>query len=553
MRPPVTVAQLGAIDLNLTDTEIVAAVERLLWPLGPVCVKCGAVNNAYRISRPNSHWAAVYRCADRNCRASFSTKMGTIFQGATNLSWRQIIRVCKLYSKKRAPTKGDVALAAGMSVSGATNRFKRMPEAVLKGTIWDEAALDLMAERGAADLRTVRRQRELRDLAMSGLVEEAHALTREGLVGGLVCKCGGKEFYTLHAESRKAGRPTFRCKACKRDIRYRGPKEGVGGVASQEPERQVAPRTEMYWDKMRREKKARAAALTREQKKQVAKIDADARIEKDKVVNPDDYFLPEETSRRFDALLTAALHTKPVTQQQLVEMNRRGELPRIEEMTTEEMEAVAEEKKRTALEERFVVLTGKDGGPLSDVMQAAARARGWMVTPTRHALMPRLASPDQQWRRFGQVAQLAAVAARPETGDTVNQIAAHLRDAASRAEQRNLRAAQATLRKRMTPEEEAALAAYRGAIKEVAAPTDKRKGPRPPSEKREKSLEAVQLCITLGFSPDEAADRTPGASPHLVRNLLHEMRAAGKDTGLADEAKYRAWSGGQSRRRFGDD
>jgi hypothetical protein len=454
MRPAVTVAQLAAI-VAATDSEAVAAVERLLWPAGPVCVKCGGVNNAYRISRPTSEWAAVYRCADRNCRASFSTKMGTIFQGATNLTWSQIIRMCQACLGPQ-PSLGKLALAGGITARVAARWWHSIPSAIKRGTIWNEPMLELLLERGAAELRTVRREKAAHLEANKERLAAAAAAKREARVVGLKCKCGGEEFWTLHAESIAKRRPTFRCKACQRDITYRGQQVSFSAPPAP-PAPPARKRDTFYWDEMRPNKKKagrpkKAAALTREQVKKIDKIDADAEIAKDQVANPDDYFPPEEAARRFAALLKAARFTKPVTQERLAEMNRSGELPRIEEMTTEQMEAVADTKEEAA-------------------------------------------------------------------------------------------------RSRMTPEQRAAIDAYKGEVKVVPTKGDGRRGKRPLSEKAQKSLEAVVLCTTLGFSAKEAAAKIPGASEHLVEQELQRMRSAGESMGLASEAKYRGWSKRRSRGR----
>ena len=49
-------------------------LEALHWPDGPVCPKCGSVNNATCTKR------GVWRCKAKECRADFSVTMGTIFE-----------------------------------------------------------------------------------------------------------------------------------------------------------------------------------------------------------------------------------------------------------------------------------------------------------------------------------------------------------------------------------------------------------------------------------------------------------------------------------------
>lgn len=58
-------------------------VEKLRWPDGPVCPKCGEVNNAYRLepkpSKKGTHVRkGVWKCA--GCREQFTVTVGTIFE-----------------------------------------------------------------------------------------------------------------------------------------------------------------------------------------------------------------------------------------------------------------------------------------------------------------------------------------------------------------------------------------------------------------------------------------------------------------------------------------
>jgi transposase-like protein len=50
-------------------------LERLRWPQGPICPKCGVVGHAYETKRPG-----VYRCAEPKCRKDFTVMVGTLFE-----------------------------------------------------------------------------------------------------------------------------------------------------------------------------------------------------------------------------------------------------------------------------------------------------------------------------------------------------------------------------------------------------------------------------------------------------------------------------------------
>jgi transposase-like protein len=58
-------------------------IEKLRWPDGPVCPKCGEVNNAYRLepkpSKKGTHVRkGVWKCG--GCRGQFTVTVGTIFE-----------------------------------------------------------------------------------------------------------------------------------------------------------------------------------------------------------------------------------------------------------------------------------------------------------------------------------------------------------------------------------------------------------------------------------------------------------------------------------------
>ncbi|MBV9498670.1 MAG: IS1595 family transposase [Acidobacteriaceae bacterium] len=54
-----------------------AYLESALWPDGPVCPKCGVIDEAYRL-RGETTRDGLYKCA--GCRAPFTVTMGTIFE-----------------------------------------------------------------------------------------------------------------------------------------------------------------------------------------------------------------------------------------------------------------------------------------------------------------------------------------------------------------------------------------------------------------------------------------------------------------------------------------
>jgi transposase-like protein len=465
MRAAVTLGDIAAIEAE-TETEALAQVEALLWPQGPVCPKCGGVNHAYRVPRTGSPWANYWRCANRNCRASFSAKLGTVFQGSTNLGWRNIIAMCRVVANDNAPLLGQVALAGGLSGQAARKWWLALPQANARGTIWDAHALQAIAatynpertrEQSRLQQRRDRAKRRARRAAQR--VAERHKQpppdrfywdevkamrsatktvasppvlhdmegVKESPQFPPACPhCKGTEFYWLRSESQRLpGKSSaFRCKRCKRDTRY---------------------------------------PLTRQQRKEIDKIGAIDKIEQDMVANPEDYFSPEETERRFNAVLKAAINTPPK--------------PHCRKCGSAKTRAVPT-KLRDVSAHRCI-----DCGFV------------WQINlPHLHEL-----STEEMERR------------------------AELRVQERRA--------------RLTAAEQAALDAYAGKITKGKPRAAKglKKSPklkREPSELRKFSEEALELCIGLGLSAEEAAARVPGASPYIIANLLQQKRKRGESLGL---------------------
>jgi transposase-like protein len=61
----------------LTEDEARETIERILWPNGPVCVHCGAVENVTRL-QGQAHRPGVFQC--NNCHEQFTVTVGTIFE-----------------------------------------------------------------------------------------------------------------------------------------------------------------------------------------------------------------------------------------------------------------------------------------------------------------------------------------------------------------------------------------------------------------------------------------------------------------------------------------
>jgi transposase-like protein len=61
----------------LSEDEARETIERILWPNGPACSHCGAVENLTRL-QGEAHRAGLFQC--NNCHDQFTVTVGTIFE-----------------------------------------------------------------------------------------------------------------------------------------------------------------------------------------------------------------------------------------------------------------------------------------------------------------------------------------------------------------------------------------------------------------------------------------------------------------------------------------
>jgi transposase-like protein len=61
----------------LSENESRETLEHILWPNGPVCAHCGAMENVTRL-QGRAHRAGVFQC--NNCHEQFTVTVGTIFE-----------------------------------------------------------------------------------------------------------------------------------------------------------------------------------------------------------------------------------------------------------------------------------------------------------------------------------------------------------------------------------------------------------------------------------------------------------------------------------------
>jgi transposase-like protein len=73
-------------------------LEQVLWPDGPVCPKCGVIDEAYRL-RGETTRDGLYKCA--GCRAPFTVTMGTIFEDSHIPLHKWLLAIYLMCSSKK--------------------------------------------------------------------------------------------------------------------------------------------------------------------------------------------------------------------------------------------------------------------------------------------------------------------------------------------------------------------------------------------------------------------------------------------------------------------
>jgi transposase-like protein len=65
---------------RLTEDQAREFLEKIRWPSGACCPKCGSVN--VKRLEGKAHRTGVYKCREKECRKQFTVTVGTIFQGS---------------------------------------------------------------------------------------------------------------------------------------------------------------------------------------------------------------------------------------------------------------------------------------------------------------------------------------------------------------------------------------------------------------------------------------------------------------------------------------
>ena len=109
-----------------------AYVEGILWTHGPVCPKCGVIDNAYALKGKRAR-PGLRRCKD--CKKDFTVKVGTVFE-ASHVSmchWLQATYL--LAASKKGFSAHQLHRTLGVTYKTAWFMFHRLREAMRSGDL----------------------------------------------------------------------------------------------------------------------------------------------------------------------------------------------------------------------------------------------------------------------------------------------------------------------------------------------------------------------------------------------------------------------------------
>jgi len=119
--------------LKWTERDCRDYLERIRWPDGPVCPRCGAPG-PYRIARRSKTKNKVqhlYSC--RNCKRQFSATVGTIFEGSKMPLRKWFSAIYLMCAFKRGISAYEIHVQTRMSYRSAWLICHRIREALDDG------------------------------------------------------------------------------------------------------------------------------------------------------------------------------------------------------------------------------------------------------------------------------------------------------------------------------------------------------------------------------------------------------------------------------------
>jgi transposase-like protein len=108
------------------------AIEKLLWPNGPVCPHCGCVSKIGKIEGKSAR-PGLYYCGD--CKAQFTVTVGTIFERSKVPLSKWWFAIHLLASSKKGMSSNQLGRMLGVTVQTAWFMSHRIREAMRGGDL----------------------------------------------------------------------------------------------------------------------------------------------------------------------------------------------------------------------------------------------------------------------------------------------------------------------------------------------------------------------------------------------------------------------------------
>jgi transposase-like protein len=109
------------------DDEAREHLEKLLWPLGPVCPRCGVTDDRITKLQGKSTRPGVYKCKD--CRKPFSVTVGTVMERSHIPLSKWVLAAQLMASSKKSMSAHQLHRMLGTNYETAWFLFHRLREA----------------------------------------------------------------------------------------------------------------------------------------------------------------------------------------------------------------------------------------------------------------------------------------------------------------------------------------------------------------------------------------------------------------------------------------
>ena len=106
-------------------------VESILWPDGPICPKCGSLDNAYEMKGKRAR-PGLRRC--RDCKKDFTVKIGTIFEDSHVKMYQWLQAVYLMCASKKGFSAHQLHRMLGVTYKTAWFMAHRIREAMRSGS-----------------------------------------------------------------------------------------------------------------------------------------------------------------------------------------------------------------------------------------------------------------------------------------------------------------------------------------------------------------------------------------------------------------------------------